>query len=73
MKSFVKSVKEKKNEKALISVSDKTNLVPFAQALIENGYEIISTGGTRNFLKQVGVQTTDIQEVTHFRNFRWPG
>ena len=53
-------------KKALISVSDKTNLVPFAQALIENGYEIISTGGTRNFLKQVGVQTTDIQEVTHF-------
>ena len=53
-------------KKALISVSDKTNLVPFAQALVENGYEIISTGGTRNFLKQVGVQTTDIQEVTHF-------
>ncbi|WP_283600747.1 bifunctional phosphoribosylaminoimidazolecarboxamide formyltransferase/IMP cyclohydrolase [Ligilactobacillus aviarius] len=53
-------------KKALISVSDKTNLVPFAQALIENGYEIISTGGTRNFLKQVGVQTIDIQEVTHF-------
>ena len=29
-------------KRALVSVSDKTNLIPFVQALIENGYEIIS-------------------------------
>lgn len=33
-------------KRALVSVSDKTNLVPFVQGLVELGYEIISTGGT---------------------------
>ena len=32
--------------RALISVSDKTGLVPFAQALAANGVEILSTGGS---------------------------
>ncbi len=35
-------------KRALLSVSDKTNLVEFARELVELGYEIISTGGTKN-------------------------
>ncbi len=34
-------------KRALISVSDKTGIVEFAQGLIEAGFEIISTGGTK--------------------------
>ena len=34
-------------KRALVSVSDKTNLVPFVSGLVELGYEIISTGGTK--------------------------
>ena len=34
-------------KRALVSVSDKTNLVPFVSSLVELGYEIISTGGTK--------------------------
>lgn len=38
-------------KRALISVSDKTGLSDFAKGLQENGYEIISTGGTKKPLK----------------------
>ncbi|MDN3537783.1 hypothetical protein QPX96_10960 [Limosilactobacillus fermentum] len=34
-------------KRALVSVSDKTNLVPFVKGLEEHGYEIVSTGGLR--------------------------
>ncbi|MEO7239282.1 MAG: hypothetical protein ABIZ96_11765, partial [Gemmatimonadales bacterium] len=37
--------------RALISVSDKRGVVPFAQALVELGWEIISTGGTASALR----------------------
>ena len=40
--------------RALISVSDKTGIVAFAQGLIEQGVEIISTGGTKHALDQAG-------------------
>ena len=36
---------------ALVSVYDKTNIVEFAKQLVDNGYDIISTGGTYNLLK----------------------
>lgn len=52
--------------KALISVSDKTNLVPFVQALQEMGWEIIATGGTRSLLEQNNIKTTNISDVTGF-------
>ena len=35
-------------KRVLVSVSDKTNLVPFVKGLVEVGYEVISTGGTKN-------------------------
>ena len=49
---------------ALISVSDKTNIVPFAQAISKAGYEIITTGGTAKKLQEAKVQYTPIQEIT---------
>jgi len=51
---------------ALISVSDKTGLVPFAKGLKSMGVEIISTGGTAKELKKAKIKTTDISEVTGF-------
>jgi phosphoribosylaminoimidazolecarboxamide formyltransferase / IMP cyclohydrolase len=54
-------------KRALISVSDKTNLEPFARALAQEfGVRIISTGGTAKFLRQHGLQVTDVSEITEF-------
>ena len=40
-------------KRALISVSDKTGVIEFAKQLVELGFEIISTGGTKKaFMKQ---------------------
>ncbi|WP_010623634.1 bifunctional phosphoribosylaminoimidazolecarboxamide formyltransferase/IMP cyclohydrolase [Companilactobacillus versmoldensis] len=51
---------------ALISVSDKTGIVEFAQGLIKTGYSIISTGGTYKKLQENGISVTEIDEVTGF-------
>ena len=53
-------------KRALVSVSDKTNLVSFVQNLVELGYEIISTGGTKKTLEEAGMEVIAIDEVTHF-------
>ena len=53
-------------KRALISVTDKTKLIPFASKLIEKGYEIISTGGTYKVLTKQGVKCLKIDEITHF-------
>ena len=53
-------------KKALISVSDKTGLIPFARRLAAAGVEIISTGGTAALLKEAGVPVIGISEVTGF-------
>ena len=53
-------------KRALVSVSDKTNLVPFVQNLIELGYDIISTGGTKKSLEEAGMNIISIDEVTGF-------
>ncbi len=52
--------------RALISVSDKTNLTEFAKALTELDFEIISTGGTLKALADAGISATPIEEVTKF-------
>jgi phosphoribosylaminoimidazolecarboxamide formyltransferase/IMP cyclohydrolase len=51
---------------ALLSVSDKRNLVPFAQTLIEVGYELVSTGGTFSVLQAAGLPVVTIDSVTGF-------
>ena len=51
---------------ALLSVSDKTGLVEFAQSLTEMGVTIISTGGTARSLREAGIAVTSIDEITGF-------
>ena len=55
-----------KIQRALISVSDKTGLVPFAQILAKAGIEIISTGGTAKTLREAGLTVKDVSEHTGF-------
>ncbi len=52
--------------RALISVSDKSDLVPFAKSLAEFGVEIISTGGTAAALAAAGLKVIPIDQVTGF-------
>lgn len=53
-------------KRVLISVSDKTNIVYFAKGLVKNGYEVISTGGTKKILDENDIKTLSIEEVTSF-------
>lgn len=53
-------------KRALISVSDKTNLVEFAKFLESKNYELISTGGTYKHLTEAGLHPIQIDEVTEF-------
>ncbi|KJL23315.1 bifunctional phosphoribosylaminoimidazolecarboxamide formyltransferase/IMP cyclohydrolase [Microbacterium azadirachtae] len=50
--------------RALVSVSDKTGLVPLAQALADNGIEIVSTGSTAQTIRDAGIAVTDVAAVT---------
>ena len=52
--------------RALISVTDKTGLVPFAQALASHGVELVSTGGTAKVLREAGLEVRDISDMTGF-------
>jgi phosphoribosylaminoimidazolecarboxamide formyltransferase/IMP cyclohydrolase len=52
--------------RALLSVSDKTGLVPFARALADAGWEIVSTGGTARALAAAGLKVIGISDVTGF-------
>ncbi|TAL03154.1 MAG: bifunctional phosphoribosylaminoimidazolecarboxamide formyltransferase/IMP cyclohydrolase [Verrucomicrobia bacterium] len=53
-------------QRALLSVSDKTGLLPFAQTLAAAGVELISTGGTAKALRDAGLAVKDISEHTGF-------
>ena len=55
-----------KIQRALISVFDKTGLLPFAQILRKAGVEIISTGGTARALRDQGISVTDLSTYTGF-------
>lgn len=52
--------------RALVSVSDKSGLDEFVKGLAELGFEFISTGGTRRYLEEQGVNVIDISEYTGF-------
>ncbi|HGS5726944.1 phosphoribosylaminoimidazolecarboxamide formyltransferase [Vibrio parahaemolyticus] len=52
--------------RALISVSDKTGIVEFAQALVERGVDILSTGGTARLLAEQGIAVTEVSDYTGF-------
>ena len=51
---------------ALLSVSDKTGLVPLAKGLAARGVKLLSTGGTAKALTEAGVPVTDIGSYTGF-------
>lgn len=55
-----------KIKRALISVSDKTGIVEFAQALKEFNVEIISTGGTAKILQEGKIPVKQVSEITKF-------
>lgn len=51
---------------ALLSVSDKSGLIPFAQKLQANGVKLISTGGTFKAFSDAGIPVSDVSSVTNF-------
>lgn len=53
-------------KRALISVSDKSGLVEFVQALAQRGIEIVSTGGTAKSLSHAGLAVRDVSDLTGF-------
>lgn len=53
-------------KRALLSVSNKTDIIPLASALHKKGVELISTGGTAKVIKEEGIPVTDASEVTGF-------
>ena len=55
-----------KIQRALLSVSDKTHLLPFAQTLAAAGVQLISTGGTATALRAGGLTVQDLSEFTGF-------
>jgi phosphoribosylaminoimidazolecarboxamide formyltransferase/IMP cyclohydrolase len=56
----------RKIKRALVSVSDKTGIVEFAEELNRFGVQIISTGGTAKILRENGIDVTEVSEITEF-------
>lgn len=57
---------ERVSPRALLSVSDKQGLAPFAARLVAAGYQLVSTGGTFKALQAAGLPVTYVSEVTGF-------
>lgn len=53
-------------KKALLSVSDKTGIIEFAQNLVANDYEVYSTGGTKKTLEENNIPVKSVSELTNF-------
>ena len=53
-------------KRVLISVTDKTGIVEFADQLVKSGYEIISTGGTAKKLKQTEIAVKEVEDITGY-------
>lgn len=53
-------------KKAVLSVSDKTGIIEFAKGLVEEGFVLISTGGTFKTLQEAGIPVTYVSEITGF-------
>ena len=54
------------NKKALISVWDKSGIVDFSSSLIDRGFEILSTGGTKKILEENNIPVTSVSDLTGF-------
>jgi len=55
-----------KVRRALVSVSDKSDLIPFVRGLADLGAEIVSTGGTAKQLRDAGIAAIDVADKTGF-------
>jgi phosphoribosylaminoimidazolecarboxamide formyltransferase/IMP cyclohydrolase len=55
-----------KIQRALLSVSDKTGLIEFARALVAQGVELLSTGGTAKAIRDAGLAVIDVADYTGF-------
>lgn len=53
-------------KRALLSVTDKTGIADLAKGLVELGWEILSTGGTANTLREKGIPVTDVADYTGY-------
>ncbi|MCX2454753.1 bifunctional phosphoribosylaminoimidazolecarboxamide formyltransferase/IMP cyclohydrolase [Lacticaseibacillus nasuensis] len=53
-------------KRALLSVYDKTDIVSFAQGLIDLGFELVATGGTQTALTEAGLAVTPVETITGF-------
>src|SRR5690625_7696322 len=53
-------------KRALISVSNKDNIVEFAKGLVDLDFEIISTGGTLSLLQDAGIPAQGVDDITGF-------
>ncbi|MEZ7197937.1 IMP cyclohydrolase [Pseudodesulfovibrio karagichevae] len=53
-------------KRAILSVTDKTGLAEFAEFLVDQGCELVSTGGTKKMLKDAGLPVTSVSDVTDF-------
>jgi len=51
-------------KRALVAVADKSNVVEFAQGLVDRGVELVSTGNTARVLKEAGIRVTLVSELT---------
>ncbi|MBG0791384.1 MAG: IMP cyclohydrolase [Desulfovibrionaceae bacterium] len=52
--------------KAILSVTDKSGLAEFGKFLVDNGCELVSTGGTRKMLAASGLPVTSVSDITDF-------
>ncbi len=52
--------------RVLVSTSDKTGLIEFLKPLSSNGLDLVSTGGTYDFLKKNGFSVSEVSELTKF-------
>jgi phosphoribosylaminoimidazolecarboxamide formyltransferase/IMP cyclohydrolase len=52
--------------RALLSVSNKTDIVNFATSLVELGWELVASGGTQKTLEEAGLQVTSVGQLTGF-------
>jgi phosphoribosylaminoimidazolecarboxamide formyltransferase/IMP cyclohydrolase len=55
-----------KVRRALVSVSDKSDLIPFVKGLADLGAEILSTGGTAKQLREAGIDAIEVSDKTGF-------
>jgi len=53
-------------QRALLSVTDKTGVIDFAQGLHDLGFELLSTGGTAKAIRDAGIPVKDVAEITNF-------